>query len=133
MTEEQKDLYFTALRESGLEATSAKQVGVTLTAVRREYELDESFREQCFEAKELMADKLEKEAQRRALEGTTKGIYYQGSHVADETVFSDALLTHLLKGRRPEVFGDKRHLTGDLGGAIQVVIQEFDTDEPDFL
>lgn len=133
MTQDQKDIYLLALRETGLEATSAQAAGVTLRKVQREYEADEAFHEDCLDAKELMADKFEAEAMRRAVEGVEKGIYYQGDRVESEVQYSDSLLTKLLTGRRPEVYGDKREITGKGGGAIQVVIEDFSGDDHDFL
>lgn len=136
MNQQQKDIFYLSMRETGLEATSARSAGVTLRAVQKEYENDPAFHEDCLDAKELMADKYEQEAVRRAVEGTTKGIYYQGERTDEETVYSDSLLAKILTGRRPEVYGDKREITGANGGAIQVVINEFTespTDEYDFL
>lgn len=136
MNDQQKDAFYLAIRQTGLEATSAKAAGVTLRAVHREYENDPAFHEDCLDSMELQADILEQEAIRRAVEGTTKGIYYQGDRVDDEQVYSDTLLAKLLTGRRPTVFGDKREISGAGGGAIQVVIQEFSNEsahDHDFL
>lgn len=129
MNDQQKDIFYLSLRENGLEATSAKLAGVSLRAVHREYERDEAFHESCIDAMEEMADELEAEARRRAVEGVTEGVYYQGDRVDDKQVYSDTLLAKLLTGRRPTVFGDKREITGAKGGAINVVIREFTDDE----
>lgn len=125
MNQSQKDIFYLTMRETGLEATAAKASGVTLRKAQKEYENDPAFHEDCMDAKEQMADKFEMEAVRRAVEGTSKGIFYQGERMDEETVYSDALLAKILTGRRPEVYGDKREITGAGGGAIQVVIQEF--------
>lgn len=128
MTPDQRAKYVDALLRTGLETTSAREAGVNMAKVRKEFELDESFKEECEEILEICADNLEAEARRRAVEGVAKGIYYRGDHIADETVYSDALLIKLLTARRPEVFGDKREITGAAGAPIQIVIQDFTDD-----
>lgn len=132
MNQVQKDVYYASLRETGLEAASAKAAGVSLRAVQKEYEADQAFHEDCLDALEQVYDRYEQEAIRRAVDGVPKGVYYQGDRVDEELVFSDTLLAKILTGRRASVYGDKREITGANGGGIQVVIQEF-TSEPDFL
>lgn len=65
-------------------------------------------------------ERLEREADRRAVEGTEKGVYYQGERVDTERQYSDTLLLALLKARRPEVYKDRTELTGAGGGPVQV-------------
>ena len=52
------------------------------------------------------------------MEGTEKGVWHQGSLVGTERVYSDALLTLLLKGRRKKVYADRTELTGADGGPV---------------
>lgn len=137
MNQQQKEAYYLAIRETGMEATSAAHAGVSLRAVYKEYEIDPEFHDLCMDARELVVDRYEAEAVRRAVKGTEKGIFYQGERTDEETVYSDSLLAKILTGRRPEVYGDKREITGAKGGAINVIIREFDApaaeDPHDFL
>lgn len=133
MNDAQKTLFLISLRETGLEATSARAAGVRMAAVKRAYEEDAAFAEECQDAMDLWADRLEEEARRRAVEGVEKGIYYQGALVAHEQQYSDTLLAKLLTGRRPQVFGDKKEITGAGGGPIQVIIEDVLTEDEDFL
>ena len=59
------------------------------------------------EAEEHFNDMLQAEAVRRAVEGTEKGIWHQGKLVGIEQQYSDPLLMFLLKGKKPETFGNK--------------------------
>jgi hypothetical protein len=59
------------------------------------------------EAVERGTDALEDEAVRRAVEGVLKPVFHQGKRVGTIRVFSDALLTFLLKARRPDKFADR--------------------------
>ena len=60
-------------------------------AYRRAFEL----------ADKMAADLLEEEAFRRAVEGDTQVIYYKGEEIGRKRVYSDQLLTVLLKGKKP--------------------------------
>lgn len=64
-------------------------------------------------AQEQAADRLEREAVRRATAGVEKTVWYKGEPVGTERVYSDVLLIFLLKGLRPEKFRDN-HGTQDV-------------------
>jgi hypothetical protein len=73
------------------------------------------------------AQTLIDEATRRAVEGVDKPVTVAGKAVKVRE-YSDRLLEFLIKGRRPEIYGDrfKAELTGKDGDAIQhKVIVEF--------
>lgn len=53
-------------------------------------------------ADKMAADLLEEEAFRRAVEGDTQVIYYKGEEVGRRRVYSDQLLSLLLKGKKPQ-------------------------------
>ena len=74
--------------------------------------------ERWAEAIEAGTDYLEDEARRRAAEGVSKPVFYQGEQCGSVQEFSDTLLIFLLKGRRPEKFRDNINL--DVNGTIQV-------------
>lgn len=125
MTEEQKHAYIVGLRALGLEAKAARALGITMASVRKEIDTDPDFAEQVQESLDLAADRFEEEAIRRAVEGTEKGVYFQGSLVDTETVYSDTLLVKVLQARRPDKYGNKTELTGAAGGPLEFIVRDF--------
>jgi hypothetical protein len=69
---------------------------------------------------EAGVDKAEQEAFRRAVEGTDKGVWHMGVQVGTERVYSDALMSLILKGRRKRVYADRTELTGVDGGPLVI-------------
>jgi hypothetical protein len=65
-------------------------------------EHDKKYKAAFTKVNEQAGDVLEDEARRRAFEGTTKGIYFQGQLASIEVEYSDALLIRLLQAKRPE-------------------------------
>jgi hypothetical protein len=53
--------------------------------------------------------RLENAAMQRAVEGVPKGVYYKGKCVGVETVYSDGLLSQMLKARVPGYGEDGGH------------------------
>ena len=61
------------------------------------------FYRRAFElADKMAADLLEEEAFRRAVEGDLQVVYYKGEEVGQRRVYSDQLLSILLKGKKPQ-------------------------------
>lgn len=89
---------------------AAEKAGLTYGAVQYHRRLDPEFGEAYAEAMELGTQTLEQEARRRAVDGIDKGIYHKGELVDTEKVYSDGLLTLLLKAKRPEVYRDNPHI-----------------------
>lgn len=59
-------------------------------------------------ARATAADRLEREAVRRAVVGVEEPIYYKGQQVGTQLRYSDTLLMFLLNGWRPEVYTRQR-------------------------
>lgn len=112
--------------QHGLKATAAKAVGVTAYQIDKFAENCIEFETSLRETEELVADRIEAEVYRRAVDGIDKNIYYQGDICGTETQYSDALLQTLIKAKRRKQFGDKTELTGAGGGALQIFIRAFD-------
>jgi hypothetical protein len=89
-------------------------------------EHDERFALEMQQAREEAFDRLEAEALRRAVEGTTRErpIYSHGEQVGTEVIteYSDRLLELLLKAARPGRFRDNSRVehVGAEGGPIRV-------------
>ena len=66
-------------------------------------------------------DELEDAAFTRAVDGVTKGVYWQGDLVAEERQYSDALLSMMLQGRKSEVYKNRTatELSGDPNAPIK--------------
>lgn len=120
---EWKPVFLEHLRQTANVSRSAKEAGVARQVAYRERGNSDAFREAWDDAIEEGLDYLEEEARRRAYEGTLKPVFYQGDEVGYVREFSDTLMIFLLKGRRPEVYGDrvKQEITGSGGGPIEVI------------
>jgi hypothetical protein len=122
------EIFIAQLRAHGLEAKAASIAGVSLRKVRERAKTDEEFSTAMEAAAEVASDALETEAQRRAVLGVPKDVYYQGQVVGTELQYSDTLLSQLLKGRRPKVFGDKKQIDLTSTGTINVTVRAFRQD-----
>lgn len=97
--------------------------GVSRASVYGDWLKQDAFRALYDQAVDDAADLLEEEARRRAVDGVEKPVYQQGRLVGLVREYSDALLTLLLKGKRPETYRERhQHEHAGPGGApIQVV------------
>lgn len=82
---------------------------------------DAEFAANWADAMEAGIDRLEDEAMRRAVEGVSREVLYQGEGTGHHIVeYSDALLTLLLRGKRANVFNtDRVEHTGPGGGPME--------------
>lgn len=118
-------LFLRELKEHGLINTAATAAGVTRRRVDRERETNAEFEHAMDDALEAAADVLELEARRRAVEGVEKGVYHQGIRMDSEVVYSDGLLTTLLKAKRADEFAERKQITGAGGKPLTVVVRSF--------
>lgn len=119
------DLFLRQLKSHGLINTAATTAGVSRRTVDRLRENSAEFDYAVEDALEAAADELELEARRRAVEGVDKGVWYQGENVGTETVYSDQLLTTLLKAKRADEFAERKQITGAGGAPLTVVVRSF--------
>lgn len=150
--------FFEALAEDGNISRAAIVAGFDRRTVYRRRDADPKFAAAWEDAVATAADRLEAEALRRAAQGVTKPLYYQGQPVylyrtvvdenmrpvlgedgrelrevlrdaegqpvqAVEYVYSDNLLTTLLRGAKPEKYRDNKstvEVSGPGGGAIDL-------------
>ena len=117
--------FIAELRQHGLLNTAARVAGVTPRRVAKLREESAEFDYLVTDALEEAADVLEAEARRRAVEGVEKGVYYQGEEVGTETVYSDSLLTTLLKAKRADEFAERKQITGAGGAPLTVMVRSF--------
>jgi hypothetical protein len=120
-----KPAFLASLREVPVVSRACGAVGIERSTAYRAREVDVAFASSWDDAMEEGIDKAEQEAFRRAVDGTEKGVWHQGSLVGSERVYSDALLALVLKGRRKTVYAERKELTGADGSALpaaQVII-----------
>ena len=77
-------------------------------------EQGKAYSEAFEDAQEHAVETLEEEARRRAMFGVEQPVFYKGEVCGSIRKYSDVLLIFLLKGLRPEVYRENRHLTGDM-------------------
>jgi len=76
---------------------AAKVAGYSRRAVYDWRHADEAFRERWDEAVAIAIERMEAEADRRAIEGTLEPVFYQGSECGQVRRYSDTLLIFRLK------------------------------------
>lgn len=95
------------LRLTGIVAAACLIADVPRSTAYSRRETDPVFRSAWDEAIVESGEWLEKEARRRAEEGTLRPVYYKGELVGFMREYSDTLMGQLLKANNPEKFGNK--------------------------
>lgn len=96
------------LREGATEGKACAVIGVSRQWVYKQRREHPEFNQACIEAIEDGVDLLEEEARRRAVQGVATPVFNSKGELVDHKIeYSDALLTLLIKGRRPQVFRDR--------------------------
>lgn len=107
-TPKKEEKFLTVLTETG---GNVSRACVAIKVGRRTvYEWrasDEVFARMWDEAVEQGLDDLEQEARRRAFDGTSKPVFYQGQECGVIQEYSDTLMIFLLKGGRPEKYRER--------------------------
>ena len=112
--------FLDALRDGETVVDAALKAGVNRDAFYRRRKADTEFASAWDDAYERGTDKLEREAQRRAVEGVPDFKVGPGGQLVEMTRYSDTLLIFLLKARRPWKFRDNVRVehSGPAGGPI---------------
>ncbi len=107
-----QNAFLKAYAEAGTISAAAKAARIT-RRLHFKWMKEPEYAEKFCEAQEMAHDKLEQEARRRAVEGWTEPIFYEGVHVGDKPKYSDQLLTLLLKGALPDKYRDRYENVGE--------------------
>ena len=102
----EKNKFLNYYIELGSISKAAEKTGVTRQAHYLWLENDR-YAAAFAQARKMAGDLLEEEARRRAVDGVDEPVYYQGRKCGTVRKYSDALLTLLLKGAKPEVYKDR--------------------------
>ena len=113
-----REKFISTLAEFCNVSEAARAAGIARSTAYAWRESEPAFAALWDEAEQAAADRLEREAWRRAVEGTDKPIYYQGDEVGTVKEYSDRLLEILLKGHRPEKFVDR--IKAEHSGSVPV-------------
>ena len=115
LTRELKMVFLRAYARHAIVSDGLLAAGVTYRIVRRWQKDDELFSEDCKTAEAMANDLMEREARRRAIEGFDRPVIYQGRITGAYTDYSDARLTTLMKGNKPEKYKERTQLSGTVG------------------
>jgi uncharacterized protein YycO len=132
--EDRQKAFLAAYAECGTILHAAKAAKITRETHYEWLRSDEAYKERFEEARKEAVEYLEREARRRAIEGTrSKKFTKSGDPIVDpetgkqyeELEYSDTLLIFLLKANAPEKYRERSDLnvSGTLGHAGQVIIQ----------
>lgn len=101
------DIFFDAISNGMTVARAADKAGYSLSTVYYHKKEDLSFADRWDIARETAIQIMEEEADRRAIQGIDKPVYYLGQLVDTVKEYSDQLLIFRLKAMRPEVYRDR--------------------------
>lgn len=112
-TDRAREKFLASLAETCNVSESARFSGMSRQAAYEWRADDQAFAEAWDNAEQEAADKLEREAWRRAVEGTDKPITFQGAVTGTYKEYSDRMLEILLKAHRGEKFVERKLLGSD--------------------
>lgn len=129
-TDRARETFLKTLRESCNVSEAARAAKIGRRTAYDWRDADPQFAAEWDEAEEEAADRLEREAWRRAVDGTDKPVTFQGAITATYKEYSDRMLEILLKAHRPEKYVERIRAehTGKDGGPIQTEQVESDAD-----
>ncbi len=90
-------------------------------------EVDAEFRKAWDDAYTAGGDLLEDEARRRAVDGWDEPVFQGGDQVGVVHRYSDRLLERLLKGRKPELYGEQVSVVNQ-SEPVEIIVRYVDHD-----
>jgi hypothetical protein len=112
--------FLSVLRLSGNVSEAERKTGIRK---RDMYGIRDTSPERLKEWTEALEDatnSLITEATRRARDGVTEDVWYNGDVVGSKIRYSDTLLMFLIKGQCPQYATERREISGPNGGAIPI-------------
>lgn len=123
-TDRAREKFLAVLAETCNVSEAARSAGMSRRSAYDWRDADADFASAWDDAEQEAADKLEREAWRRAVEGTEKPVTFQGVITATYKEYSDKMLELLLKAHRGDKFRDKASV--EHSGGVSVVMQSHD-------
>ena len=122
LTAKKKALFLKQLALTGNVTKSAAAADWRRQTAHEHRKKDPDFAEAWANAEQEYADHLEKEADRRAVEGVDEPRFYEGKVCGHVRKYSDTLLIFRLKALRPSKYRDNQAVTvsGPEGGPIEI-------------
>ena len=119
-TPEKDEKFFATLAKVGTVGAACRAAHYSRATVYRWRKENEEFLRRWEEADEQYVEMMEAEADRRAVKGTVRPVFYKGAKVGTVREFSDTLLMFRLKAKRPAVYRDNSsvELTGKDGAPL---------------
>jgi hypothetical protein len=107
------------LRSGKSVSSAAESIGIARRTAFEWKASDPEFHKAWTDALEAGTDKMEQEAYRRAVDGYVgRPFQTKEGDLIEMIEYSDTLMSLMLKGRRPDVYGDKTKIAGHDGGAL---------------
>ncbi len=113
LTHVRKAKFLKALARTGVVTTACRAAGCGRNTLYTHRGIDPEFAAAWDEAAEMAADRLEKEAWRRATGYSEPVFNKEGEKVGRQKKYSDALLILLLRAARPEKFRERSEVRHD--------------------
>lgn len=126
VTAKKKELFLKNLAQSGNVTDSAKSAGWVRQRAYENRESDFVFAEAWQNAEQEYADKLEREADRRAIEGVNEPRFYEGEVCGHVRKYSDTLLIFRLKAIRPEKYRERVEVAGNPDNPLHMILERID-------
>lgn len=128
-----RDAFLKAFAETGTLTHAAEAAGCDRSAHYYWMEHDPEYPALFTEAAHRANDSLEREARRRAIEGTEEPIYHNGRVVGAVHKYSDTLLIFLMKGALPSKYRERIDVTMDVTTEVRRLAGELGLDEAEVM
>ena len=120
--ENTKARFLEALAETCNVTLACRAAGISNSQAYSWRKEDALFEERWAYALDEGIDLLEAEAHRRAFQGTTKPVFFQGGECGEIREYSDGLAQFLLKAHRPEKYRERSQVDNNITGATSVTV-----------
>lgn len=117
-TKKKRERFIERLAETGSPRRAAEFACITPQWAYQVRKVDPEFAEAWADAERLFVDRLECEADRRAMEGVPRVKYFRGIPVGEEREYSDSLLMFRLKGLARERYRESQSVRHE--GSVSV-------------
>lgn len=119
-----KCLFLEAYSTCGNISKAAEMAGVCRASHYNWINDDETYKIYFTEAEQEAIDMLETEARRRALNGVSEPVFYQGMECGTVQKYSDTLLIFLLKGARPQKYRENVSVDANVNVSFEQLLKK---------